>query len=166
MYFPLVPHVHVPPLHYLVCTLVICTDYFAHFLLVGEPNFTCVIFHVHLLMFTYSVHILPDKESFDRLSGHTSPFWPKFYKYHHFMTKFVHLWLLWPPLFIYFSLVGSYLHILWLRARTSGDLLCTYTFFWWPILYTNNFLTAYYAHIPPNADLNSMYHLVMIFFAY
>ena len=80
------------------------------------------------------------------------------------MTKFVHLWLLWPPLFIYFSLVGSYLHILWLRARTSGELLCTYTFFWWPILYTRNFLMAYYVHIPPNADLNSMYHLFMIYF--
>ena len=69
------------------------------------------------------------------------------------MTKFVHQWFLWSPLFIYFSLVGSYLHILWLRARTSGDLFCTYTFFWWPILYTRNFLMAYYEHIPPNADL-------------
>ena len=150
---------YVPPLHYLVCTLVICIDYFVHFLLVGEPNFTCLIFHVHVLTLTYSVNIPPHKESFERLSFDlnsisTTYSWPSL-STRDFITSFVYLLLLGGLIFTYF-----------MATCTSGDLLCTYTFFWWPILYTWNFLMDYYVHIPLNADLIRMYHLFMIHFVH
>ena len=40
-------------------------------------------------------------------------------------------------------------------APTSGDLFCTHTSSWWPILYIRMFLKAYSEYIPPHNDLNT-----------
>ena len=60
--------------------------------------------------------------------------------------------------FVYFLLLDEIIlrDILWLRARTSGDLFCTGTSSWWPVLYIRNFLMALPLHLTPNVDLFSI----------
>ena len=118
---------YIPPLHYLVCTLVICIDYFVHFLLVGEPNFSCLIFHVHVLTLTYSVHIPPHKESFERLSFDlnsisTTYSWPSLSTsdFYYLLCLFTFPW--WAHIYIFYSYVHLWWHILYIYL-----LLVTYS---------------------------------------
>ena len=109
------------------------------------------LLYIFLLLVTYSIH----EEYFDGITLHE--------------LVFAQVWLI---LLIYFSLVNSSLHILWLHVHIP---LVTYSLHISPlselflyifillVTYSVHYevLTAYSVHIPPHFDLNSMYHFFM-----
>ncbi len=77
---------------------------------------------------------------------HITPFWPIFYTYHLFKTYFVHYWLIWSILYIYFLVVLFY-GAVHLRLVTYSvhipplvDLFSTQGCLWKHILYTYVFI--------------------------
>ena len=103
--------------HLFVCTSVIFTSYFVYFVLLGELIFTWHIYYLHVPLVTYS----EQKVLFNGLfCTHTPPCWSKIPIYDVF-SIFTSPW--WAYFYIY-------------NARMSGDLICTPTLSWWPILYT------------------------------
>ena len=122
---------YVPPLHYLVNTLVIWIDYFVHFLLVGEPNFICVIFLGNAPTLTYSVHIPPHIEIFDGICGHnsisTTSSWPSL-----FTSDFYDLLCLYTSpslahIYIFYGYVHVPLGTYSVHKELFDGLLCTHT---------------------------------------
>ena len=120
------------------------------------------------------------RKSGDLFCTHTDCWWPVLYIWNFLIAYFVHTSVhidlfsvnttsSWLSLYtsdvnsLLFSLFASHhvIDILWVRARTFGDLFCTRTFSWWPILYIRNFLMALSLHIPPNVEQFSVSDLFL-----
>ena len=146
----------------LVCTLGNFTAYFVYFLFLGElmgfflwltracssvdlfciyTSWWCRILYIRKILLYDSVNI---PRHFLCILPH--------------VDDLVYTLVIFMAYFVYFLLLGELIlrDILWLRARTFGDLFCTRTSSWWPILYIRNFLMALSLHIPPNVDLFSV----------
>ena len=163
--------VHIPPhvdlnfistSYCLVCTLQNFTAYFVYFLFFGEIMgdflwLTCAYSFVDLFC-TYTSwwgRILYIRKILMYDSVNIPPHFLCILSHVHYLVCTLVIFMAY---FVYFLLLGELIlrDILWRRARTSGDLFCTYTSSLWPILYIKNFLMALSLHIPPNVDLFSV----------
>ena len=110
--------------------------------------------HVHVLLVTYTSwlwHILYIKKI---LMFYSVNIPPHFLPHVHDLVCTLVIFMVY---FVFLLLDELILRdILWLRAHTSGDLFCTGTSSWWPILYIRNFLIALSLHLTPNVYLFSI----------
>ena len=104
--------------------------------------------YVHVFLVMYSVHIPPLDDLF---CTHTSSWWPILYIRNFLKAYSVHI----PSHIWLFSKRHLYLWC-FMSTCAPGDLFCTHTTSWWPILYTWWFFMVPSVHIPPHVDLNSV----------